>query len=106
MPFHETNLTSLARLLLLALLAALFELFGLLVRLFDRLTNFTLPLARLDGNGHVACAAVLCGLAHSALGLFPVCSSGTDFISVFILSVPMSEVWLRWDEEHGIRVPV
>jgi hypothetical protein len=77
------HITTLLPALLLLLLAArtLLELLRLLERLLNRLADFALLLARLDGDGDVLDFAVLGRFADGALRVLPVCCAGADFIS-------------------------
>lgn len=68
--------------LLTLLPRTLLELLSLLIRLLHRLPYFPLLLARLDRHRHAACSALLRRIANSALGVFPIGSSGTDFVSI------------------------
>jgi hypothetical protein len=79
-PTHSTPLRLLV--ILDPLRRPLFELLSLLVHLLNRLTNLALLLPRLDSNGNVTGCALVGGFLDSAFGVFPVCGSGTDFVSV------------------------
>lgn len=73
--------------LLLLPASAILELLGFLVRLLHRLAYFPFLLARLDGDGEVACCAVLGRFADGAFGFIPVVCAGADFVSVMTMLV-------------------
>jgi hypothetical protein len=73
--------------LLLLPACAILELLGFLVRLLHRLAYFSFLLARLDGDGEVACCAVLRRFADGAFRFLPLVCAGADFVSVMTMLV-------------------